>query len=188
LKKLLQSPFTLHQALVEAIEAEAENARQGKPARISAKMNALIEPTIIEALYRASQAGVPIDLVVRGMCALKPGVPGLSENIRVRSIVGRFLEHSRIFYFLAGGAHRTYCASADWMQRNFFGRVEVCFPVEEPRLRERVVEEGIATYLEDDSQAWCLQPDGSYQRVEPAGAVMKRAQEVLLVRLAKALG
>jgi polyphosphate kinase len=188
LKKLLQSPFTLHQALVEAIEAETESARQGKPARIAAKMNALIEPTIIEALYRASQAGVPVDLVVRGMCALKPGVPGLSENIRVRSIVGRFLEHSRIFYFLAGGEHRTYCASADWMQRNFFGRVEVCFPVEEPKLRERVVDEGITTYLEDDSQAWCLQPDGGYQRVEPAGSVMKRAQEVLLVRLAKALG
>jgi len=188
LKKLLQSPFTLHQALVEAIEAETESARQGKPARIAAKMNALIEPTIIEALYRASQAGVPVDLVVRGMCALKPGVAGLSENIRVRSIVGRFLEHSRIFYFLAGGEHRTYCASADWMQRNFFGRVELCFPIEEPKLRERVVDEGITTYLEDDSQAWCLQPDGGYQRVEPAGAVMKRAQEVLLVRLAKALG
>jgi len=188
LKKLLQSPFTLHQALLEAIEVETANARDGKPARIAAKMNALIEPTIIEALYRASQAGVPIDLVVRGMCALKPGVPGLSENIRVRSIVGRFLEHSRIFYFLAGGENRTYCASADWMQRNFFGRVEVCFPVEEAALRERVVDEGITTYLEDDSQAWCLQPDGSYQRVEPTGAVMKRAQEVLLVRLGKALG
>jgi polyphosphate kinase len=188
LKKLLQSPFTLHQALIDAIEAEAENARQGRPARIAAKMNALIEPTIIEALYGASQAGVPIDLVVRGMCALKPGVAGLSENIRVRSIVGRFLEHSRIFFFLAGGAHRTYCGSADWMQRNFFGRVEVCFPVEAAALRERVVEEGISTYLEDDSQAWCLQSDGGYQRVEPQGAIMKRAQELLLVRLAKGVG
>jgi polyphosphate kinase len=182
LKKLLQSPFTLHQTLVSAIDDEAENARQGKPARIAAKMNALIEPTIIEALYRASQAGVPIDLVVRGMCCLKPGVAGLSENIRVRSIVGRFLEHSRIFYFLAGGRHVTYCGSADWMQRNFFGRVEVCFPIEHPPLRERVVDEGIVTYLEDNSQAWCLEPKGSYRREEPAGEI-KRAQEVLLARL-----
>jgi len=187
LKKILQAPFTLHQELLTAIEVEAENARQGKPARIAAKMNALIEPTIIEALYRASQAGVPIDLVVRGMCALKPGVPGQSDSIRVRSIVGRFLEHSRIFYFLAGGEHRTFCGSADWMQRNFFGRVEVLFPVEAAALRERVVEEGITTYLEDDSQAWCLQSDGGYQRVEPQGAVMKRAQELLLVRHAKGL-
>lgn len=188
LKKLLQSPFSLHKALVDFIEAEAENARQGKPARIAAKMNALIEPTIIEALYRASQAGVPIDLIVRGMCCLKPGVAGLSENIRVRSIVGRFLEHCRIFYFLAGGTHRTYCGSADWMQRNFFGRVEACFPIEDPELRERVVQEGITTYLEDDSQAWELQADGTYRKAEPLGPEPKRAQEVLLARLATRVG
>jgi len=188
LKKLLQSPFTLHKTLVESIEAEAAAARQGKPARIAAKMNALIEPTIIEALYRASQAGVPIDLVVRGMCCLQPGVAGLSENIRVRSIVGRFLEHSRIFYFLAGGEHRTYCGSADWMQRNFFGRVEACFPIEAAELRERVVEEGITTYLADNSQAWELEPDGSYRRVEPPNGEARRAQEVLLSRLSARSG
>jgi polyphosphate kinase len=151
-------------------------------------MNALIEPTIIEALYRASQAGVTIDLIVRGMCCLKPGVAGLSENIRVRSIVGRFLEHCRIFYFLAGGQHHTYCGSADWMQRNFFGRVEACFPIEDPELRERVVQEGITTYLEDDSQAWELQPDGTYRIAEPRGGEPKRAQEVLLARLATRVG
>jgi len=180
----VQSPFTLHQTLIAAIEAEAENARHGKPSRIAAKMNALIEPTIIEALYRASQAGVPVDLIVRGMCSLKPGVPGLSETIRVRSIVGRFLEHSRAFYFLAAGKHRLLCGSADWMQRNFFGRVEVCFPIETAPLRERVVDEAITSYLDDNSQAWELQADGSYRRLEPGGADVRRAQEMLLRRLA----
>jgi polyphosphate kinase len=183
LKKLVQSPFTLHQTLIAAIEAEAENARHGKPSRIAAKMNALIEPTIIEALYRASQAGVPIELIVRGMCSLKPGVPGLSETIRVRSIVGRFLEHSRAFYFLAGGKHRLLCGSADWMQRNFFGRVEVCFPIERAALRERVVDEAITCYLDDNSQAWELQADGSYRRLEPDGTETRRAQEMLIRRL-----
>ena len=183
LKKLVQSPFGLHQMLLERIEAEAAAARQGKPARIAAKMNALIDPAIIRALYAASRAGVAIDLVVRGMCCLRPGVPGLSENIRVRSIVGRFLEHSRVFYFLADGAHLTYCASADWMPRNFFGRVEICFPIEDAALRERVVEEGLMTYLGDDSQAWDLRPDGSYRRIEPTGPAPKRAQEILLARL-----
>jgi polyphosphate kinase len=183
LKKLVQSPFTLHQTLIAAIEAEAENARHGKPSRIAAKMNALIEPTIIEALYRASQAGVSIDLIVRGMCSLKPGVAGLSETIRVRSIVGRFLEHSRAFYFLAGGKHRLLCGSADWMQRNFFGRVEVCFPIERAPLRERVVDEAITCYLDDNSQAWELRADGGYRRLEPDGAETRRAQEMLLRRL-----
>ena len=186
LKKLIQSPFSLHQALLERIDAEAEAARQGKPARIAAKMNALIDPAIIEALYRASNAGVSIDLVVRGMCCLRPGVPGLSENIRVRSIVGRFLEHSRVFHFHAGGAGLTYGASADWMPRNFFGRVEICFPIEDAELRERVVEEGLKTYLEDDSQAWLLQPDGTYLRATPAESP-KRAQDILLAKLATPL-
>ncbi|MBI2963457.1 MAG: polyphosphate kinase 1 [Deltaproteobacteria bacterium] len=186
LKKLVQSPFGLHQMLLDRIAAETAAARSGKSARIAAKMNALVDPAIIQALYTASRAGVGIDLVVRGMCCLQPGVPGLSENIRVRSIVGRFLEHSRVFYFFADGAHLTYCASADWMPRNFFGRVEICFPIEEAKLRERVVEEGLMTYLEDDSQAWELQSDGSYRRLEPAGPVPKRAQEILLARLANA--
>jgi polyphosphate kinase len=188
LKKLAQSPFGLHQMLLERIEGEAEAARRGEPARIAAKMNALIDPAIIQALYNASRAGVAIDLVVRGMCCLRPGVRGLSENIRVRSIVGRFLEHSRIFYFLAGGAHLTYCASADWMPRNFFGRVEICFPIEDPELSERVVDEGITTYLADDSQAWELEPDGAYRRVPRQEGSPKRAQEVLLGRLASVAG
>jgi polyphosphate kinase len=168
---------------VEQLEREADAARHGKPARIIAKMNALIDPTIIDALYKASQAGVPIDLIVRGMCCLRPGVHGLSENIRVRSIVGRFLEHSRVFHFHAGGQRLTYCASADWMQRNFFGRVEICFPIEDPELRDRVIEEGLQSYLDDDSQAWLLQPDGSYQRTTP-GDPPKSAQELLLAKLA----
>ena len=182
LKKLIQSPFSLQQSLLEWIEREADAARHGKPARIIAKMNALIDPTIIEALYKASQAGVTIDLIVRGMCCLRPGVQGLSENIRVRSIVGRFLEHSRVFHFHAGGQRLTYCASADWMQRNFFGRVEICFPIEDPELRDRVIEEGLERYLDDDSQAWLLQPNGSYQRTTP-GDPPKRAQELLLAKL-----
>jgi len=188
LKKLAQSPFGLHQMLLERIEGEAASARRGEPARIAAKMNALIDPAIIQALYSASRAGVAIDLVVRGMCCLRPGVPGLSENVRVRSIVGRFLEHSRIFYFLAGGTHLTYCASADWMPRNFFGRVEICFPIEDPELRERVVDEGIMTYLADDSQAWELEPDGAYHRVPQQGPSPRRAQEVLLGRLTSVSG
>ncbi|MGH7897876.1 MAG: polyphosphate kinase 1 [Candidatus Binatia bacterium] len=184
LKKLLQSPFTLHKTLLELIEAEAENARQRKPARIAAKMNALIEPTIIDALYRASQAGVPVDLIVRGMCCLKPGVPGLSENIRVRSIVGRFLEHSRVYHFHAAGKDLVFCGSADWMQRNFFGRVEIGFPVEDPKLRARILEEGLAAYLDDNSQAWQLQPDGGYRRLESGETEAVRAQEKLLDAMA----
>ena len=131
---------------------------------------------------------MPIDLIVRGMCCLRPGVPGVSENIRVRSIVGRFLEHSRVFYFYAGGKHRTSARSADWMQRNFFGRVEVCFPIEDAALHERVVDEAITTYLEDNSQAWELQVGGGYRRLEPEQGEIRRAQEVLLRRLAHDTG
>ena len=180
LRKLLQSPFTLHKGMIERIDAEAEAARQGKPARITAKMNALIEPEMIQALYRASQAGVKVELIVRGMCSLRAGVPGLSDNIHVRSIVGRFLEHSRIFRFHAGGEDVTYLSSADWMQRNMFGRVEVAFPIENRELRDRVWREGLEAYLADDSQAWVLQPDGRYRRVEKKSDSSCRAQEVLL--------
>src|SRR6185503_14045529 len=129
MKHLWQSPFTLHKRIVGAIRNEAALAAQGKPARVIAKMNALLEPQIIEELYLASEAGVQIELVVRGVCALKPGIEGLSSNIRVRSLVGRFLEHSRVFYFLNDGAEDVYLASADWMDRNFFRRIELCFPV-----------------------------------------------------------
>jgi polyphosphate kinase len=179
LRKLLHSPFTLQRTLIALIDREAATARSGKPGRIIAKMNSLSEARIIQALYRASQAGVVIDLIVRGICCLRPGVQGLSENIRVRSIVGRFLEHSRIFYFLADGAELTYCSSADWMDRNFHTRVETCFPVEDPRLKERVIDEGLRAYLADNVQAWLLLPDGTYRRARP-GKEARAAQQVLL--------
>ncbi|MCP5156572.1 MAG: polyphosphate kinase 1 [Ectothiorhodospiraceae bacterium] len=179
-----QAPFTLHANVVRCIDREADNARAGKPARIRAKMNSLTEPRIIRALYRASRAGVEIDLVVRGICCLRPGVPGVSESIRVRSVVGRFLEHSRIFCFENGGAPEVYLSSADWMERNCFLRVETCFPVRDAGLAERVVAEGVEPYLEDDGQAWRMRMDGSYERVVPADAAAPRvAQTRLMARL-----
>jgi polyphosphate kinase len=184
LSKLLQSPFTIHARALELIDREAEEARAGRPARIVAKMNALSEPKVIQALYRASQAGVQIDLIVRGICGLRPGVPGLSERIRVRSIVGRFLEHSRIYYFYARGQELTYLASADWMPRNFFKRVEIAFPLEDAQVRQQVLEDGLWVYLQDDAQAWDLLPDGTYRRVpRPTDTAPKSAQQLLLERL-----
>lgn len=183
LKKLLQSPFTMHKSVLEYIDAEAENARNNKPARVAAKMNSLIDRTVIEALYRASQAGVTIDLIVRGVCALRPGVPGVSENIRVRSIVGRFLEHTRVFYFENGGEPRVYLSSADWMGRNFFNRVEVCFPIEDEDLRKRVVLESIDNYLQDDCQAWQLGEDGAYRAASSPPTKRRSAQQSLLTML-----
>ena len=184
LKHLWQSPFTLHPRMVKAIETEAKNARAGHKARIIAKMNALLEPGIIAALYDASQAGVRIDLIVRGVCALRPGLPGVSENIRVRSVLGQFLEHSRVFYFYNGGAEDVYLSSADWMDRNFFGRIEVCFPVLEPRLRRRVIREGLKPFLERNIAAWDMTADGQYQHHQ--GVRRKRAnpQSLLLDMLA----
>jgi len=166
LKRVWQSPFTLHQKTLEAIDREAQVAKSGKPARIIAKMNALLEPETIEALYKASQAGVKIDLMVRGVCALRPGVRGLSENIRVRSIVGRFLEHSRIFHFKNGGEAQVMISSADWMDRNFFKRIELAVPVLDPKLRRRIIAEGLKPYLEDNQQAWEMQGDGTWKRVK----------------------
>lgn len=163
LKCLLQSPFGLHKAVLEMIDREAAHAREGRPARIVAKMNALVDPQAIEALYRASRDGVQIDLIVRGVCALRPGVRGVSENIRVRSIVGRFLEHTRVFSFENGGDPQLYCASADWMERNFFRRVEIAFPVRRPSHRERILRE-LGIYLTDDTQAWTLKSSGAYER------------------------
>ncbi len=184
LEKVLQSPFTLQKKLVQLIDQEAENARAGKPSRIVAKMNALTMPEMVRALYRASQAGVPIDLIVRGACCLRPGVPGVSENIRVRSIIGRFLEHSRVFHFLAGGAELTFCSSADWMTRNLARRVEVGFPIEDPVLKLRVVRECFDTYLADDLQAWLLESSGTYAPAPAhAGAAPRAAQKILLDQL-----
>ncbi|HMB69092.1 MAG TPA: polyphosphate kinase 1 [bacterium] len=184
LKQLVQTPFDLHRRLLELIEQEEQNAREGKKSRIMAKMNALIEPQIIQALYRASQAGVSIDLIVRGICCLRPGIPGVSENIRVRSIVGRFLEHHRVFHFHAGGEKVTLCASADWMPRNFFRRVEAAFPVKGKKARLRLVREGLRCFLKDTCLAWEMLPDGSYRRLRPAEGGCFSAQEFLLETLA----
>ncbi len=161
------APFALQKELIGAIRNEAAIARQGRPARIIAKMNALLDESVIRALYAASADGVKIDLIVRGACALRPGVPGLSDNIRVRSIIGRFLEHSRIYYFRNNLAHDVYLASADWMNRNLFRRVEVAFPVLDPTLKKRVIAEGLNPYLKDNVNAWELDADGRYHRKKP---------------------
>ena len=180
MKKLLQAPFTLQKKLIALIDREAANARAARPARITAKMNSLAEPQVIQALYRASQAGVQIDLIIRGVCCLRPGVPGVSDNIRVRSIVGRMLEHTRIYCFHADGEQIVFCSSADWMQRNFFRRVETCFPIEDPRAKERVIAEGLDAYLHDNLQAWSLSSDGRYRRVKPGREKPRSAQAWLL--------
>ncbi len=181
LRKMMQSPFTLHKGLIGKIDREAQVARDGGKARIIVKCNALIEPQIIRALYQASQAGVKIDLIIRGICCLRPGVPGVSDNIRVRSIVGRFLEHTRVFYFHNGGDHEIYLSSADWMDRNFFRRVEIAFPVENKKLRQRILREGLELYLSDNCEAWVLQRDGSYKRRRPGPRQKPRsAQRTLL--------
>ena len=181
MKKILQSPFTLHKAMLEYINYEALKARDGKEARIIAKMNALVEQEIIRALYEASQAGVKIDLIIRGICCLRPGIQGVSENISVRSIIGRFLEHTRVFYFYHGGDELLFCSSADWMPRNFFNRVETCFPIDEKRPRDQIIKYGLQNYLSDNSQAWLLQADGNYKRPKPGTHnKMRSAQQTLL--------
>jgi polyphosphate kinase len=158
------APFTLQAQLVKAIKAEAAHARQGKRAHIIGKMNGLLDESVICALYEASQAGVKIDLIVRGTCTLRPGVPGLSDNIKVRSIVGRFLEHTRVYYFRDNGAEKLYLSSADWMNRNLARRIEVAFPVLDKNLKKRVIDEGLRPYLKDNANAWELDGDGEYRR------------------------
>jgi polyphosphate kinase len=184
LKLLWLAPFTLHKRLIAALEGEVKLARAGKPARLVAKMNALTDEATIQALYAASQAGVKIDLIVRGACALRPGVKGLSETIRVRSIVGRFLEHHRIFYFRNDGKPMVYLSSADWMGRNLFRRIEVAWPVLEPKLARRVIDEGLKPYLEDTRDAWTLTANGEY-RPSRGGANTVSAQQQLLGLLAE---
>ena len=185
MKLLLHAPFTLHETLLRLIEGEIDGAAKGKPARIVAKMNALVDPQIVKALYRASQSGVDVDLIVRGICVLRPGVPGASERIRVRSVVGRFLEHTRAFWFRAGGEDILLCSSADWMPRNFFRRVEIAFPIVDRELRERVIREELLLYLEDNSRAWIMQPDGHYVRAQPGDGAVRSAQDELLKALAE---
>ncbi|MBI4807906.1 MAG: polyphosphate kinase 1 [Nitrosomonadales bacterium] len=187
LKHLWQSPFTLHPKILEAIGNEVRLAKAGKRAHIIAKMNSLLEPEIITALYDASQAGVKIDLIVRGVCALRPGVKGLSENITVRSIIGRFLEHTRIFYFRNDLAHDVYLASADWMDRNFFRRIEVCFPVLDEKLKKRVLDEGLKTYLKDNVQAWEMDCNGFWHRKTPGRGNETCSQTELLHALGQPL-
>jgi polyphosphate kinase len=185
LKRLLQSPFTLHKGLLGKFEREIAHAKAGKPARIAAKINHLNEPVVIELLYAASQAGVKVDLVVRGTCALRPGVPGVSDNIRVVSVVGRFLEHSRVYYFHNDGNPELYCSSADWLERNLLRRIETCFPILDAELAKRVQEETIENYLADNTQAWRLRPDGAYERVQPGDAPPHSAQHTLIAKLVR---
>jgi polyphosphate kinase len=176
-RRLLVAPFQMHDRVVELIDRETGHARDGLPARIVAKMNSLVDTDVIEALYRASRAGVEIDLIVRGVCCLRPGVEGMSENIQVRSIIDRFLEHSRVWQFGNGGRPEVYIGSADWMPRNFFKRIEVVFPVEDGVLRERIIEEVLARQLADTAKARLLQPDGSYApAVRKKGGVARRCQ------------
>jgi polyphosphate kinase len=202
LSQVWQSPFTLHAGVIKAIEHEIELAKQmlvgrASPSkvkasptpkttgRIIAKLNSLVEPQVIEALYRASQAGVKIDLIVRGVCALRPGVKGLSENIRVRSVVGRFLEHTRVMYFGNGGDPVVMLSSADWMERNFFRRIELCFPVNDRKLKRRVIDEGLNAYLADNVEAWEMDGDGVYAVAKPRSVSQRNcAQENLLMLLA----
>ena len=187
LKHLWQSPFTLHANVLAAIHNEIKLAKEGKRAHIIAKMNSLLEPEIITALYEASQAGVKVELIVRGVCALRPGVAGLSENIRVISIIGRFLEHTRIFYFRNDLAHDLFLSSADWMDRNFFRRIEACFPVLDEKLKKRVLDEGLKTYLKDNCQAWEMDGDGVWHRMTPGRATPLCAQSELLQELGQPL-
>jgi polyphosphate kinase len=175
-RKLLVSPFQLHDRILQLVQREADHARLGRPARIIAKMNALLDGDIIQALYRASQAGVKIDLLVRGICCLRPEWPGLSDRITVRSVVDRFLEHSRIYYFENAGQPDLFLGSPDWMPRNFFRRIEVVFPVEDPALRERVKNELLDTCLADNLKSWHLRADGVYERRRSAGEPPRRSQ------------
>ncbi|MBK1725788.1 polyphosphate kinase 1 [Halorhodospira neutriphila] len=185
LHRLLQAPFTLHESTIARIEREAEHAAAGHGGRIIAKVNSLTEPRTIQALYRASMAGAEVDLIVRGMCVLRPGIPGISENIRVRSIIGRFLEHTRVYYFGNAGSPEVFCASADWMDRNFLRRVETAFPVDDPEARARIVHD-LEAYLRDNRQAWLLDRHGQYTRAEPPGDEPPySAQQALLEELAQ---
>jgi len=177
-RKFIISPFTLQESLLKFIEHEVANAKAGKPARVIAKMNALVDRELIEALYRASRAGVKIELIIRGICCLRPGVPEVSENITVRSIVGRFLEHSRIFYFENGGDPKVFVGSADWMPRNLFRRIETVFPIEDASLKRRIIDQILAVHLADDTKASMLTEEGRYIRQTRAkGATPRNSQD-----------
>ena len=180
LNRMLHSPFTLHSGLLERIEAERDRAAAGEEARIIAKFNSLVEPRIIRALYDAARNGVEIDLIVRGMCCLRPGIDGVSERIRVRSVVGRFLEHTRCYYFHNNGNEEIFCSSADWMDRNLHRRIEVMFPIREPALKARLTSD-LDAYLADNTQAWLLDTDGHYTCAEPAEGEEARSVQLYLL-------
>lgn len=181
LKKLLHAPFTLHEKLMSFIDDEIAQAKAGKRAHIIIKVNALTERRLIDKLYDASQAGVKIELILRSMCCLRPQVKDLSENITVRSVIGRFLEHTRIYYFYNAGAERLYCGSADWMDRNLFHRVEVAFPIKDKKLFKQIYQDGLINYLQDNTQAWTLDGNGVWQQLQPAADETPHiAQEHLL--------
>jgi polyphosphate kinase len=189
LTHLVLAPFVMQHRVVEWIRAEAAHAREGRTGRIKAKMNALVEDGVIAALYEASCAGVEIDLIVRGACSLRPGVPGLSERIRVRSILGRFLEHHRVWCFGNGGDPQVWLSSADWMGRNLFRRIEVAFPLRDPALRQRVIDEGLDVYLDDNCDAWELQASGEWIKLAPVpGQPRRSAQNELLQWLQAPVG
>ncbi len=186
LNLLRQSPFTLHDGLLQLIKREIRNVAAGRTGHIIAKINALVEPEIIRALYEASISGVHIDLIVRGICCLRPGIPGLSENIRVRSIIGRFLEHSRCYYFHNDGNEEVYCASADWMDRNFFRRIEIMYPIRDLEIKRRLIGD-LDLYLADNTQAWLLKSNGEYELATPGTDEPISAQSSLLSRLAESV-
>ncbi len=175
-KELIIAPLGLHEAILGLIQRETTNARAGKKGRIIAKMNSLVDREVAEALYAASRAGVKIDLIVRGICCLRPRVPGVSDNIRVYTVIDRFLEHARIFYFDNGGSPEIYLSSADWMPRNFRRRIETMFPVVDPGLKKRLHDEVLTTMRKDNVKGWELGPDGSYARVQPDGRAALRSQ------------
>jgi polyphosphate kinase len=185
LKKLVQAPFNLHEHLLDLIGQETKNANAGGTGHVVAKLNALVEPEIILALYQASCAGVIIDLIVRGVCCLRPGIAGVSDNIRVRSIIGRFLEHSRVYYFHSNGEEKVYCASADWMDRNVFRRVEICFPIDNPEMKQRLIGD-LDLCLQDNQGTWELQADGHWLRRAPQpGSEAVSLQQALLLKLSE---
>jgi polyphosphate kinase len=180
LRRIWQSPFTLHANVLKAVRRETLIAKAGRKAHIMAKMNSLVELAVVESLYAASQAGVKIDLIVRGTCVLRPGVQGLSENIRVRSTIGRFLEHSRLFYFRNDGAEDVFISSADWMDRNFFRRVELACPILDRALKRRVIREGLRLHLTDNTSSWQMRSDGSYLLPRRRGPTRRLVQQTLL--------
>ncbi|HCI88596.1 MAG TPA: RNA degradosome polyphosphate kinase, partial [Gammaproteobacteria bacterium] len=180
-KLLIHAPFNLRKSTIKMIELEADAARAGKPSRIIAKLNSLTDVAVIKALFSASIAGVQIDLIIRGICCLKPGLPGVSENIRVISVVGRFLEHSRVYYF-QNSQPQLYCSSADWMERNLSHRIEVCFPILKKKHSSRILSD-LEAYLDDEVQSWEMRADGHYERLTPQGSSQPGVQTLLLKKL-----